>query len=52
MEHINCPGVLVECGFLSNPEEDELLKNTSYQKKVAGILAVCTSNYLDRLYHN
>ena len=21
MEHIRCPGVLIECGFLSNPEE-------------------------------
>ena len=49
MEHINCTGVLVECGFLSNPEEDALLKNTSYQNQVAGILAVCASNYLDRL---
>lgn len=52
MEHINCTGVLVECGFLSNPEEDALLKNTSYQNQVAGILAVCTSNYLDRLEQN
>ena len=52
MEHINCTGVLVECGFLSNPEEDALLKNTNYQNQVAGILAVCASNYLDRLEQN
>ena len=52
MENINCTGVLVECGFLSNPEDDAQLKNTSYQKQVAGILAVCVSNYLDHLNQN
>ena len=52
LEHINCTGVLVECGFLSNAEEDALLKNASYQKQVAGIIAVCASNYLDRLNEN
>ena len=29
------PAVLVECGFLSNKAELELLKNTEYQKKMA-----------------
>ena len=32
---LNVPGVLIECGFLSNPSERELLINSSYQKKVA-----------------
>lgn len=48
MEHINCTAVLVECGFLSNPEEDALLSDQEYQKKIAGVLAISASNYLDR----
>lgn len=28
------PSVLVECGFLSNPEESELLSQKDYQKKI------------------
>ncbi len=33
------PSVMVECGFLSNPEEAEKLKNEEYRKKMAE--AVC-----------
>ena len=35
---LNCteyPSVLVECGFLSNPEEEKLLATAVYQEKVA-----------------
>ncbi len=35
MNHINCPAVLVECGFLSNPEEERLLTAPGYQTKIA-----------------
>ncbi|MEZ4357340.1 MAG: N-acetylmuramoyl-L-alanine amidase [Eubacteriales bacterium] len=31
----NSPAVLVECGFLSNEEDDELLSTDSYQQEVA-----------------
>lgn len=38
-----CPIVIVECGFLSNPEEAALLQKKSYQKKLAqGIMAGIT----------
>ncbi len=30
-----CPGVMVECGFLSNPGEAALLESDEYQSKVA-----------------
>lgn len=33
--HAQCPAVLVECGFLSNPEERERLKQADYQQKMA-----------------
>ena len=29
------PGVLIECGFLSNPEESSLLQQDEYQDKIA-----------------
>src|SRR5690625_289907 len=35
LKHINRPAALVEAGFLSNPEERELLKQAPYQEKVA-----------------
>jgi N-acetylmuramoyl-L-alanine amidase len=31
----SAPSVLVECGFLSNPREESLLKTDEYQEKVA-----------------
>jgi len=31
----NAPTVIVECGFLSNPEEERLLKTEKYQDRVA-----------------
>lgn len=34
MENIHCPGVLVECGFLSNSREEALLLRPQYQKKI------------------
>ena len=30
-----CPSVMVECGFLSNPDEAALLESEEYQSKVA-----------------
>ncbi len=33
--HAQIPAVLVECGFLSNPEEAALLQDSDYQSKVA-----------------
>lgn len=46
MEQIHCPGILVECGFLSNPEEEALLRTASYQKKLATVLSVAVGAYL------
>lgn len=45
MNHVNCPAVLVECGFLSNPEEEAMLRQEGYQTKLAAVLAqVCLSS--------
>ena len=34
-----CTGVIVECGFLSCPEETALLNNKEYQQKIASAIA-------------
>ncbi len=46
MEHIACPAVLIECGFLSNPEEEAKLRNADYQRKVACVIAASCSSYI------
>lgn len=38
-EHVSCPSILVECGFLSNGEEASLLLTDSYQRKISMALA-------------
>jgi N-acetylmuramoyl-L-alanine amidase len=35
MKHVEVPISIVECGFLSNPEEEKLLLKDSYQDKLA-----------------
>ena len=39
MNHVSCPAVLVECGFLTNPEEEALLRDGGYQRLLAAVLA-------------
>lgn len=44
LNHITCPGILVECGFLSNGEEAALLLTGAYQKLLAlALTGVCCS---------
>lgn len=47
MEHIQKTGVLVECGFLSNAEEEANLRSEDYQKKLVCVIAATVFNYLD-----
>lgn len=35
---LKVPGVLIECGFLSNYEERQLLKTEEYQLKLANVI--------------
>lgn len=39
MNHITCPAILVECGFLSNPEECARLRDPGYQTALAAAIA-------------
>lgn len=46
MEHISCTGILIECGFLSNPEEEALLRTAAYQKKLVCVIGTVLCNFL------
>jgi len=52
MQHINCVGILVECGFLSNPEEAHLLQQDVYQKKLVCAVCGAVSRYLEGTKQN
>ena len=41
------PAVLVECGFLSNVEETNLLKTDDYQRKIAYCISLGIYNYVN-----
>ena len=42
----DCPSVLVECGFLSNPQEETLLTTDDYQEEVAWAIYCGIISYL------
>lgn len=46
MEHTERPGVLVECGFLSNAREEAQLTDPEYQKKLSAVIALTIAGYL------
>lgn len=40
IKNVTCPSILVECGFLSNPEETALLQTSEHQRTLAAAIAV------------
>lgn len=44
MNHIKVPGILVECGFLTNQEELTNLRDPDYQTRLAVTIAVTAAN--------
>lgn len=46
MKNVTCPGALIECGFLSNFEEESKLKNEDYQKKICCVIGTVSSCYI------
>lgn len=47
MEHVSCPAVLVECGFLSNHEEEAKLRSGVYQNRIACVIASNLNMFID-----
>lgn len=46
MNKIRCPGILIECGFLSNRAEESKLRTEIYQKQLACAIASGLRQYL------
>lgn len=46
LQNIRCTGVLVECGFLSNPEEEARLRDSGYQQKICCVIAGSLQEFL------
>lgn len=46
LRKVQCPLVIVECGFLSDPQEEALLLDSSYQKKMAHGICEGVENFL------
>lgn len=42
------PSVLVECGFMSNSQENKMLKDNEYQKKLAYCIAIAVNQYINQ----
>ena len=43
------PGVIVECGFLTNPEEEAKLASDKYQDQIAWAIYVGIIDYFGQL---
>lgn len=46
MEHIDCTGILIECGFLSNAEEEARLRSADYQKQLCTVIASTAAQFI------
>lgn len=49
LKNVNIPSVIVECGFLSNSKEEDLLKDTDYQSKIAFAIYVGIFEYFNTI---
>ena len=47
LNNVDCPSVLIECGFLSNKEEAKLLKTDTYKTKLATCIVAGFLRYKD-----
>lgn len=48
LKTLDCPGVLVECGFVSNDSEAQLLGTAGYRERVALALTEAIAGYVGR----
>ncbi|MBQ3134448.1 MAG: N-acetylmuramoyl-L-alanine amidase [Oscillospiraceae bacterium] len=45
LNHVSCPAILIECGFLTNPTEERKLQDSNYQTKLAAAILGCWLQY-------
>lgn len=46
LDKTSAPGVLIECGFLSNRQEEEKLRSPEYQKKLCCVISAAAARFL------
>ena len=49
MKKITTPAILIECGFISNYEETELLTNSTYRHILACVIYCAVNNYITNM---
>ncbi len=49
LDNIETPAVLIECGFLSNPDECTKLSNEDYRKELAGVIYSSVVEFLNEV---
>ena len=49
LKNVNIPSVIVECGFLSNSKEEKMLKDETYQSKVAMSIYLGINEYFSNV---
>ena len=47
MQKLTCPAVLLECGFISNPEECKALSSEEYQQRLTEVLCDAIVGYIN-----
>ncbi len=47
LHRLECPAVLVECGFLSNKEEESLLNTELYRRKIAFVIFSSVMDFMN-----
>lgn len=47
MDHVKTTAALIECGFISNPDEERRIRSDEYQKAVCSVIASTVSCFLD-----
>lgn len=48
MNHVKCNALLIECGFISNYQEEAKLREAGYQKKICCVIGTVCSNYFSQ----
>ncbi len=48
MDRIQHPGILLECGFLSNPQEEAMLRSPAHQKKLCCVVSAALAEFLSQ----
>lgn len=46
MEKVECTALLIECGFISNPEEEARLLRSDYQRALCCVIAAASGEFL------